>query len=56
LRELNQRNINSYALAIEAQAKYIFTPNVWAKSLSNSNNPSELLQSMVKLYEKIKQQ
>lgn len=55
LRELNQRDINSYALAIEAQAKY-YLPQMFGQShYQILTTPTELLQSMVKLYEKIKQ-
>ena len=56
LRELNQRNINSYALAIEAQAKYYLPQMFGQNHYQILTTPSELLQSMVKLYEKIKQQ
>lgn len=56
LRELNQRNINSYALAIEAQAKYYLTQMFGQNHYQILTTPIELLQSMVKLYEKIKQQ
>ncbi len=56
LRELNQRNINSYALAIEAQAKYYLPQMFGQNHYQILITPIELLQSMVKLYEKIKQQ
>ncbi|MGL2962799.1 nitric oxide reductase activation protein NorD [Flavobacterium sp. RSB2_4_14] len=56
LRELNQRNINSYALAIEAQAKYYLPQMFGQNHYQILTTLSELLQSMVKLYEKIKQQ
>jgi len=56
LRELNQRNINSYALAIEAQAKYYLPQMFGQNHYQILTTPSELLQSMVKLYQKIKQQ
>ena len=55
LRELNQRNINSYALAIEAQAKYYLPQMFGQNHYQILTTPIELLQSMVKLYEKIKQ-
>ncbi|WP_370100218.1 nitric oxide reductase activation protein NorD [Xanthomarina gelatinilytica] len=56
LRELNQRNINSYALAIEAQAKY-YVPQMFGQNhYQILTTPVELLQSLVKLYEKIKHQ
>jgi nitric oxide reductase NorD protein len=56
LRELNQRNINSYALAIEAQAKYYLPQMFGQNHYQILTTPVELLQSLVKLYEKIKQQ
>lgn len=55
LRELNQRDINSYALAIEAQAKYYLPQMFGQNHYQILTAPTELLQSMVKLYEKIKQ-
>ena len=56
LRELNQKQINSYALAIEAQAKY-YLPHMFGENhYQILTNPIELLQSLVKLYEKIKHQ
>lgn len=55
LRELNQKNVNSYALAIEAQAKYYLPQMFGQNHYQILTTPTELLQSMVKLYEKIKQ-
>jgi nitric oxide reductase NorD protein len=56
LRELNERQINSYALAIEAQAKY-YLPQMFGKNhYQILTTPVELLQSLVKLYDKIKHQ
>lgn len=56
LRELQERQINSYALAIEAEAKY-YLPQMFGQSNHQIlTTPAELLQSMVKLYEKIKHQ
>ncbi len=55
LRELNQRDISSYALAIEAQAKYYLPQMFGQNHYQILTTPTELLQSMVKLYEKIKQ-
>ncbi len=56
LRELNERQINSYALAIEANAKY-YLPQMFGKNhYQVLTTPVELLQSLVKLYEKIKLQ
>ena len=56
LRELNQRQINSYALAIESQAKYYLPQMFGQNHYQILTTPVELLQSMVKLYEKIKHQ
>jgi len=56
LRELNQRNINSYALAIEAQAKYYLPQMFGQNHYQILTSPQALLQSMAKLYEKIKHQ
>jgi nitric oxide reductase NorD protein len=56
LRELNQRQINSYALAIEAQAKYYLPQMFGQNHYQILTTPSEMLHSLVKLYEKIKHQ
>lgn len=56
LRELNSRNINSYALAIEAQAKYYLPQMFGQNHYQILTTPVELLQSLVKLYQKIKHQ
>lgn len=56
LRELNERQINSYALAIEAQAKYYLPQMFGQNHYQILTNPVELLQSLVKLYERIKHQ
>jgi len=56
LRELNERQINSYALAIEANAKYYLPQMFGQNHYQILTNPVELLQSLVKLYEKIKHQ
>ena len=56
LRELNQRHINSYALAIEAEAKYYLPQMFGQNHYQILTTPVELLQSLVKLYEKIKHQ
>ncbi|MEX2380313.1 MAG: VWA domain-containing protein [Vicingaceae bacterium] len=54
LRELNERNINSYALAIEAQAKY-YLPQMFGKSQYQIlTTPKDMLQSLVKVFEKIR--
>lgn len=54
LRELNERHINSYALAIEAQARY-YLPQMF-NHYQILTTPVELLHSLVSLYEKIKHQ
>jgi len=54
IRELNERQIKSYALAIEAQAKYYLPQMFGQNHYQILTTPTELLQSMVKLYEKIK--
>jgi len=56
LRELNGRGINSYALAIEAQAKYYLPQMFGQNHYEILTTPVELLKSLVKLYEKIKHQ
>jgi nitric oxide reductase NorD protein len=56
LRELNTKNINSYALAIEAEAKYYLPQMFGQNHYQILTTPVELLQSLVKLYEKIKYQ
>lgn len=56
LRELNSRNINSYALAIEAEAKYYLPQMFGQNHYQILTSTVELLQSLVKLYEKIKHQ
>ncbi len=56
LRELNMRHINSYALAIEAQAKYYLPQMFGQNHYQILTTPVELLQTLVKLYEKIKHQ
>lgn len=56
LRELNGRNINSYALAIEAQAKYYLPQMFGQNHYQILTTPVELLQALVKLFEKIKHQ
>jgi len=56
LRELNEQNIHSYALAIEAQAKYYLPQMFGQNHYQILTTPVELLESLVKLYEKIKHQ
>lgn len=54
LRELNEQNINTYALAIEAHAKYYLPQMFGQNHFQIVSSPAELIKSMVKLYEKIK--
>ncbi|WP_456379108.1 VWA domain-containing protein [Lutibacter sp.] len=56
LRELNERQINSYALAIEAQAKYYLPQMFGQNHYQILTTPVELLKSLVLLYEKIRHQ
>jgi len=56
LRELNENNINSYALAIEANAKYYLPQMFGQNHYQILTTPVELLHSLVKLYERIKHQ
>ena len=54
LRELNEQHINSYALAIEAAAKYYLPQMFGANHFEILTSPVQLLESLAKLYEKIK--
>jgi nitric oxide reductase NorD protein len=56
LRELNEQNVNAYALAIEAQAKYYLPQMFGQNHYQILTSPEALLQSLAKLYEKIKHQ
>lgn len=56
LRELNEQHINTYALAIEAQAKYYLPQMFGQNHYQILTSPGALLQSMARLYEKIKHQ
>lgn len=56
LRELNQQQINTYALAIEAQAKYYLPQMFGQNHYQILTSPEELMHSLAQLYEKIKQQ
>jgi nitric oxide reductase NorD protein len=56
LRELNERQINSYALAIEAQAKYYLPQMFGQNHYQILTTPIELLKSLVQLFDKIKHQ
>ncbi|MBK7888694.1 MAG: VWA domain-containing protein [Bacteroidetes bacterium] len=55
LRELNAVNINSYALAIEAVAKYYLPQMFGQNHYQILSSTEELLTSLVKLYERIKE-
>lgn len=54
LKELKQKQINTYALAIEAQAKYYLPLMFGQNHYQILTHPEDLLKSLVKLYEKIK--
>lgn len=54
LRELNDKQINTYALAIEAQAKYYLPQMFGQNNYQILTSPTDLIQSLAKLYEKIK--
>ncbi len=54
LHELKVNNINAFALAIEAQAKYYLPQMFGQNHYQILTTPVELLKSLVKLYEKIK--
>lgn len=54
LRELKENQIHSYALAIEAEAKYYLPQMFGQNHYQILTTPVELLQSLVKLYEKIR--
>lgn len=56
LRELNEQQINTYALAIEAQAKYYLPQMFGQNHYQILTSPEALLKSMAGLYEKIKNQ
>jgi nitric oxide reductase NorD protein len=56
LRELNQKYINAYALAIEANAKYYLPQMFGQNHYQILSSPTELLTSLVRLYEKIRYQ
>lgn len=54
LRELYERQINSYALAIEAQAKFYLPEMFGQNHYQILTSPNELIRSLVLLYDKIK--
>jgi len=56
LKEFNQNNINSYAIAIESQAKYYLPQMFGQNHYQILSKPDDLIHSLVKLYTKIKNQ
>lgn len=56
LREMHERHINSYALAIESDAKYYLPQMFGSNHYQILDSPNELLGALVKLYERIKMQ
>ena len=56
LYELKQKQINSYALAIEATAKYYLPQMFGQNHYQIVSTPADLVTSLIKLYEKIKYQ
>lgn len=54
LRELNQAQINSFAFAIEAQARYYLPQMFGQNHYRILSTPHELLEAMVSLFEKIR--
>ncbi len=56
LRELNQRHINSYALAVESQSKYYLPQMFGQNHYEILTTPNEVLHALVKLFDKIKHQ
>jgi nitric oxide reductase NorD protein len=54
LRELNEKQISTYALAIESQAKYYLPQMFGQNHYQILTSPTDLIQSLAKLYEKIK--
>ena len=54
LRELNSNNINTYALAIEAIAKYYLPQMFGQNHYQILSSTEELITSLIKLYERIK--
>ncbi len=56
LKEFNQSNINSYAIAIESQAKYYLPQMFGQNHYQILSKPDDLIHSLVKLYTKIKNQ
>jgi nitric oxide reductase NorD protein len=55
LKELHDREIHAFALAIEAQARYYLPQMFGQNHYQILTTPQELLTAMIKLYTKIKQ-
>ncbi|MBK6264011.1 VWA domain-containing protein [Marivirga sp. S37H4] len=56
LKEFDLKNINSYAVAIESQAKYYLPQMFGQNHYQILSQPEDLIHSLVKLYTKIKNQ
>lgn len=56
LRELHERQISTYALAIEATAKHYLPQMFGQNNYQILSSPTELLTALVKLYERIRHQ
>lgn len=56
LRELHEQQISTYALAIEATAKYYLPQMFGQNNYQILSSPTELLTALVKLYERIRYQ
>jgi nitric oxide reductase NorD protein len=54
LYELNQAKINSYAIAIEAKARYYLPQMFGQNHYQILSTPDQLIHSLIKLYEKIR--
>lgn len=52
---MDAQNIDSYGLAIEAKVKYYLPQMFGQNHFQILTKPTELLQSLAKLYDKIKQ-
>lgn len=54
IRELNKEHINAYAIAIEAEPKYYLPQMFGDNHYQTITNPHEMVNALVKLYEKTK--
>ena len=54
LRELKQNNINSFAMAIEAEARYYLPQMFGQNHYRILSEPNELLPTLIALFEKIR--